>query len=183
MSAQESEANDSGWGVLADLPGDPMMWVLIFSELAVFGLLLGAFAVAHAFNQPMFGAGRGLLNPALAALNTLVLVTSGWADALMSGNAGLTGGAPVRANDDLYRISIARDIGQPKPCEIVCICGLDAALHPPVPRIALGDPGAPQVGPSEGKHRPMKSAISDVVRCYSCGAVWPCEAAPSEPTE
>jgi nitric oxide reductase NorE protein len=81
MSAQETEAHDSGWGVLADLPGDPMMWVLIFSELAVFGLLLGAFAVAHAFHQPTFGAGRGLLNPALAALNTLVLVTSGWAAA------------------------------------------------------------------------------------------------------
>jgi nitric oxide reductase NorE protein len=78
MSAQEFEAQENDWGVLAELPGDPMIWVLIFSELAVFGLLLGAFAVARAVNPSVFAAGQALLDPALAALNTLVLVTSGW---------------------------------------------------------------------------------------------------------
>jgi nitric oxide reductase NorE protein len=81
MSTQELEAVDGGWGILAELPGDPMMWVLIFSELAVFGLLLGAFAVTRAVNPSVFADGQRLLDPGLAALNTLVLVTSGWAAA------------------------------------------------------------------------------------------------------
>jgi len=81
MSAPDLEARESSWGVLAGLPGEPMMWVLIFSELAVFGLLLGGFAVARAVNPSMFAAGQALLDPGLAGLNTLVLVTSGWAAA------------------------------------------------------------------------------------------------------
>ena len=43
MSAREYEAQEGGWGILAELPGEPMIWVLIFSELVVFGLLLAAF--------------------------------------------------------------------------------------------------------------------------------------------
>jgi len=78
MSAQEIETKDGGWGVLAELPGDPMIWVLIFSELAVFGLLLGSFAVARAVSPSVFSSGRVLLDPGLAGLNTLVLITSGW---------------------------------------------------------------------------------------------------------
>ncbi|WP_234685837.1 cytochrome c oxidase subunit 3 family protein [Bradyrhizobium monzae] len=78
MSAQELELQDGGWGILAELPGHPMIWILIFSELAVFGLLLGAFAVARAINPSVFASGQGLLDPRLAGLNTVVLVTSGW---------------------------------------------------------------------------------------------------------
>lgn len=81
MSAQELNEQDAGWGILAELPGDPMIWVLIFSELAVFGLLLGAFSVARSVNPAVFAAGQGLLDPTLAAVNTLVLLTSGWAAA------------------------------------------------------------------------------------------------------
>lgn len=81
MSAQDCETQESGWGPLAELPGDPMIWVLIFSELAVFGLLLGAFAVARAVNPSVFATGQALLDPGLAGANTLVLVTSGWAAA------------------------------------------------------------------------------------------------------
>lgn len=81
MIAQEFETSDEGWGVLTDLPGDPMMWVLIFSELAIFGLLLGAFSVTRAVNPGVFADGQRLLEPGLAGLNTLVLVTSGWAAA------------------------------------------------------------------------------------------------------
>jgi nitric oxide reductase NorE protein len=80
MSVQEAETSES-WGVLGELPGEPMMWVLIFSELAVFGLLLGAFAVARAVDPRPFVAGQALLDPGLAGLNTIVLVTSGWAAA------------------------------------------------------------------------------------------------------
>jgi nitric oxide reductase NorE protein len=85
MSAQDCDAQDEaqggGWGLLGELPGDPMIWVLIFSELAVFGLLLGAFAIARAINPSVFASGQAVLDPGLAGLNTVVLVTSGWAAA------------------------------------------------------------------------------------------------------
>lgn len=81
MSGQDCEAYESGWGILGELPGDPMIWVLIFSELAVFGLLLGAFAVTRAINPSVFASGQAVLDPGLAGLNTIVLVTSGWAAA------------------------------------------------------------------------------------------------------
>ncbi|CAL75648.1 NorE protein involved in nitric oxide reduction (Cytochrome c oxidase subunit III-like protein) [Bradyrhizobium sp. ORS 278] len=68
-------------GVLDGLPGDPMMWVLILSELVAFGLLLGAFIVARAVHPMVFAAGQAVLDGPLAALNTIVLVTSGWAAA------------------------------------------------------------------------------------------------------
>src|SRR5215467_13672377 len=81
MSATDCEQQESGWGILDDLPGDPMIWVLIFSELAAFGLFLGAFAVARAIHPAMFASGQAALNSGLAGINTVVLVTSGWAAA------------------------------------------------------------------------------------------------------
>jgi nitric oxide reductase NorE protein len=81
MSVQDCEIHESGWGILGELPGDPMIWVLIFSELAVFGLLLGAFAIARVVNPSVFASGQAILDPGLAGLNTVVLVTSGWAAA------------------------------------------------------------------------------------------------------
>jgi nitric oxide reductase NorE protein len=81
MSATDCEQQDGGWGLLEDLPGDPMIWVLVFSELAAFGLFLGAFAVARAINAAVFASGQAALDSELAGLNTIVLVTSGWAAA------------------------------------------------------------------------------------------------------
>lgn len=81
MSAREYEAQEGGWGILAELPGEPMIWVLIFSELVVFGLLLAAFAVARAVNPSVFASGQAVLDAGLASVNTVVLVTSGWAAA------------------------------------------------------------------------------------------------------
>ncbi len=81
MSAAECEQQGNGWGILEDLPGDPMIWVLIFSELAAFGLILSAFVVARAIHPAMFAAGQAELDSSLAGLNTIVLVTSGWAAA------------------------------------------------------------------------------------------------------
>ena len=80
MSAVDDQQG-SGWGILGDLPGDPMIWVLIFSEFAAFGLFLGAFSVARAIHPAMFAAGQAALDSTLAGLNTIVLVTSGWAAA------------------------------------------------------------------------------------------------------
>ncbi|MEK9282001.1 MULTISPECIES: cytochrome c oxidase subunit 3 family protein [unclassified Bradyrhizobium] len=81
MSATECEQEGSGWGILEDLPGDPMIWVLIFSELAAFGLFIGAFVTARVLHPAMFAAGQAALDSRLAGLNTVVLVTSGWAAA------------------------------------------------------------------------------------------------------
>ncbi|MEW6149699.1 MAG: cytochrome c oxidase subunit 3 family protein [Bradyrhizobium sp.] len=81
MSATDCEQQETGWGILGDLPGDPMIWVLIFSELAAFGLFLGAFVVARALHPAVFAAGQATLDTHLAGINTVVLVTSGWAAA------------------------------------------------------------------------------------------------------
>ncbi|MBR0710436.1 cytochrome c oxidase subunit 3 family protein [Bradyrhizobium liaoningense] len=81
MSTADCEQQETGWGILQDLPGDPMIWVLIFSELVAFGLFLGAFVVARAIHPAVFAAGQATLDSNLAGLNTIVLVTSGWAAA------------------------------------------------------------------------------------------------------
>ncbi|PJG56101.1 copper oxidase [Bradyrhizobium forestalis] len=81
MSATDCEQRETSWGILEDLPGDPMIWVLIFSELAAFGLFLGAFVVARAVHPAVFAAGQATLETHLAGINTIVLVTSGWAAA------------------------------------------------------------------------------------------------------
>ena len=92
MSAADDEQQEIGWGFLDDLPGDPMMWVLIFSELAAFGLFLGAFTVARAVSPAVFASGQATLDSRLAGLNTIVLVTSGWAAA--RGTAAARAGQP-----------------------------------------------------------------------------------------
>ncbi len=90
MSAADYEQQETGWGVLEGLPGDPMIWVLVFSELAAFGLFLGAFVVARAVNPAVFASGQ--VDSNLAGLNTIVLVTSGWAAA--RGTAAARAGEP-----------------------------------------------------------------------------------------
>ncbi|WP_420963213.1 cytochrome c oxidase subunit 3 family protein [Brucella sp. IR073] len=74
----ESPAETGGWGALSELPGHPMMWVLIFSEIVAFGAMLIAFSIARAAYPDIFAAGRARLNPAIGGLNTIVLLTSGW---------------------------------------------------------------------------------------------------------
>ncbi|KRR02822.1 copper oxidase [Bradyrhizobium jicamae] len=81
MSIADCEQEEAGWGVFEGLPGDPMMWVLVFSELVAFGLFLGAFIVAHAVKPAIFASGQTSLDATLAGYNTIVLVTSGWAAA------------------------------------------------------------------------------------------------------
>ena len=81
MSIAGCEQEEAGWGIFDGLPGDPMMWVLVFSELVAFGLFLGAFIVARAVNSAIFASGQATLDVSLAAYNTIVLVTSGWAAA------------------------------------------------------------------------------------------------------
>ncbi|KAA0576582.1 cytochrome c oxidase subunit 3 family protein [Azospirillum sp. B21] len=77
-------------GGLDALPGNLMMWILIFSELAVFGVAFLGFAIARVLDPATFAAGQAHLNGTLGALNTMVLVTSGYlaARAVAAGRRG-----------------------------------------------------------------------------------------------
>jgi nitric oxide reductase NorE protein len=92
----ETDPSDD-WGVLDSLPGHPMMWVLIFSELLAFGALLGGFAVARMVNRAVFDAGQAQLDPMLAGINTFVLVLSGWCAARGTASAHASNGRGARA--------------------------------------------------------------------------------------
>ncbi|MCT2539574.1 cytochrome c oxidase subunit 3 family protein [Sedimentimonas flavescens] len=67
---------------LEQLPGDLMMWVLIVSELLVFGAGLAAFLSVRITDPAAFASAQDHLHRAAAGINTLVLVTSGFLAAL-----------------------------------------------------------------------------------------------------
>ena len=77
-SELSGQADTADWGPLSSLPGNPMMWILILGELAVFGALFVGFAVARALDPVTFNASQAHLDGLLGGLNTMVLVTSGW---------------------------------------------------------------------------------------------------------
>ncbi|KAB0266883.1 cytochrome c oxidase subunit 3 family protein [Microvirga brassicacearum] len=95
MTERAMAAAQEDWGALSDLPGHPMMWVLILTEVVTFGLLFVTFAVTGAIHPDVFAAGQAQLDPDLGGLNTLVLITSGWlaalaVDARTTGRRGTT---------------------------------------------------------------------------------------------
>ena len=61
------------------LPGDFAIWVFIFAELTVFGILFTAYAFARASHVQLFDAGQRLLDRQTALINTLLLITSSYA--------------------------------------------------------------------------------------------------------
>ncbi len=75
--ARNDSGTDDGWGVLGELPGDLMMWVLIVSELLVFGAALLGFLGVRAGSAAAFAADQAKLDQTAGAVNTIVLVTSG----------------------------------------------------------------------------------------------------------
>jgi len=75
---EDLEAVAADWGPFSGLPGNPMMWILILGEMAVFGVLLVGFAVARVLDPVTFDNSQAQLHRLLAGLNTLVLVTSGF---------------------------------------------------------------------------------------------------------
>ncbi|WP_297586419.1 cytochrome c oxidase subunit 3 [Roseibium sp.] len=75
MSGSVTQARS---GTLDELPGDLMMWVLIISELLVFGAGLAAFLGVRITDPAGFAEARSHLHPALAGINTIVLITSGF---------------------------------------------------------------------------------------------------------
>lgn len=69
---------EGSWGALSALPGNPMIWILIISELAVFGAALAGFMAMRMVEPAIFNAGQASLDFWLGGLNTMFLVTSGW---------------------------------------------------------------------------------------------------------
>ncbi|QRZ13375.1 cytochrome c oxidase subunit 3 [Paracoccus methylovorus] len=61
-----------------DLPGEPIMWVLIASELLVFAAGITAMAAVRLTDPAGFAQAQGQLHGWMAALNTAILVTSGF---------------------------------------------------------------------------------------------------------
>ncbi|MEK1932303.1 MAG: cytochrome c oxidase subunit 3 [Pararhizobium sp.] len=62
--------------------GDLILWVLVWSELAAFGILLGAFWIMSMIHPESFSVAKLHLSTRLASLNTVVLLASGWQAAL-----------------------------------------------------------------------------------------------------
>ena len=69
-------------GGIDALPGNPMMWVLIGSELLVFGAGLIGLAGARLMEPELFAASQASLDRLTATINTGVLLTSGYFAAL-----------------------------------------------------------------------------------------------------
>jgi len=68
---------DDDWGPLSSLPGNPLMWVLILSEMLVFSAFFVLFAWQRAAETELFDASQRLLDPVTGGLNTMVLLSSG----------------------------------------------------------------------------------------------------------
>ena len=73
----ETVAGQGGWGALDALPGNPMMWVLIISELLVFGGFLLSFSFARVLSREEFLHSQAQLDSFAGGINTAILVTSG----------------------------------------------------------------------------------------------------------
>jgi len=64
--------------ILDELPGDLLLWVLIISELLVFGAGLGVFLSVRLTDPAGFAEAQQHLDRVGAALNTVVLISSGY---------------------------------------------------------------------------------------------------------
>ena len=60
-----------------DLPGELILWILIASELAVFMAGISVMVILGLMDPDGFAAAQGQLDGRMAALNTVVLVSSG----------------------------------------------------------------------------------------------------------
>jgi nitric oxide reductase NorE protein len=88
----EMEAAEAAGGDTDDF----LVWVLVLSELAAFGILIAAFLLAAVRDPESFAIARIHLSPGLATANTLLLLTSGW-QAAMAARRGATKGQQRRA--------------------------------------------------------------------------------------
>ena len=58
--------------------GDLILWILVWSELIAFGVLLAAFLIMSLLHPESYSIAKLHLNGRLASFNTLVLIASGW---------------------------------------------------------------------------------------------------------
>lgn len=72
-----ADPGGEAWGPLSRLPGNPLMWVLIASELAVFGAALLGYAGARLRDPAGFLDAQNHLDRVAGVINTAVLITSG----------------------------------------------------------------------------------------------------------
>lgn len=72
-----TDLETDNWGPLSTLPGNPLMWVLILSELLVFSAFFVLFAWQRAAHTELFNTSQQLLDPIIGGINTLLLLTSG----------------------------------------------------------------------------------------------------------
>jgi nitric oxide reductase NorE protein len=86
---------ETDWGPLSALPGNPLIWVLIASEFAVFGLALLGYAGARVRDPAGFAAAQDTLDRLAGTINTAILLTSGLFAALA--NTAARGGRRDRA--------------------------------------------------------------------------------------
>lgn len=70
-----------------------LLWILVWSELVAFGILIVAFVVLSGFHAEAFDLARLHLRPGLAAANTAILLVSGYQVALA-----------MRRRDELSRV-------------------------------------------------------------------------------
>lgn len=82
MAGPDHGEAPADWGALSALPGNPMIWVLILSELVVFGAFFSAYSVARALHPLLFNASQAHLDRLTGGVNTMILLTSGLAAAL-----------------------------------------------------------------------------------------------------
>lgn len=61
------------------IPGEAGLWIMIFGDMAVFGLFFATFAVYRIDEAALFALSQAKLNPALGLINTLLLLTSSFA--------------------------------------------------------------------------------------------------------
>jgi nitric oxide reductase NorE protein len=69
---------ESGADYRQPLPGDFAIWVFIFAELTVFGVLFAAYAFARSAHLDLFNSSQLTLNRTFGFANTLVLLSSGY---------------------------------------------------------------------------------------------------------
>jgi nitric oxide reductase NorE protein len=76
MNAPEAVATSTS--MKGHVPGEAGVWVFIFGDLVVFGLLFSVFSYYRAHDVALYTQTQATLNQNLGALNTLILLASSW---------------------------------------------------------------------------------------------------------
>ena len=71
----ETQESD-GWGALDALPGNPLMWVLIISELLIFGAFFVSMSAVRLWHPVQFAMEQAQVDRVAGGINTLILLTS-----------------------------------------------------------------------------------------------------------